>query len=132
MIDWLALKFARWGLGERMAEIMGTLVAAIAITALCAALGAIWLHLHDRAVVREHEAGIVAAVAAATSSAEAVADANDQLRASERAADDQDLRKAIDHAGTSEPERVRGAAGPAVNAVAERLRRQREAGHAGP
>jgi hypothetical protein len=132
MIALLTAKFVSLGLGERGSRIVAGVVAALSLFALCAALGAIWLHLHDRAVVREHEAGIVAAVAAATSSAEAVADANDQLRASERAADDQDLRKAIDHAGTSEPERVRGAAGPAVNAVAERLRRQREAGHAGP
>lgn len=131
MISWLALKFARWGFGERLAEILATLVAAIAITALCAAAGTVWLHLHDQGVVREHEAEVAAAVAVATGSAEAVANANDQVRAEIRAATDQDLRKAIDHAETTDPEGSHAAAGPAVNAVAERLRRQRADRHAG-
>lgn len=130
MIALIAL-FARWGLTERVSRIAAGVVVSFAIFALCALLAAIWLHFHDRAVVREHEAGVTAAVSAATSSAEAVANTNDQARALERAAADQDLRKAIDHAETTDPERVRAAAGPAVNAVAERLRRQRSDRHAG-
>lgn len=116
---------ARWGLSQRA----GLIASAFALIALCGLLAGLWLHFHDKGVVRQHEAGVTAAVTAATSAAEATANANDAMRAVQRAADDQDLRKAIEHVQTIKPDAARGAAGPAVNAVAERLRRrQREAG----
>jgi len=131
-MSWVVGLLARWGLGDRAARIAGGVLAVAAAIALLGLLAGIWLHFHDRSVVRQHEAGVNAAVSISASSAEWVANANDQLRGMARMASDQDLRKAIDHAETTQPDKVRAAAGPAVNAVAERLRQQRANRDAGP
>ena len=132
MIAWLALQFARWGASERLASVLATVATAIAAIALSGAILGTWMHFHDRAVVRQHEVEVAGAITAATTAAEAVANSNDQVRASERAAADQDLRKAIKHVETTEPDQAHSAAGPAVNAVAERLRHPHTDRHAGP
>jgi len=115
--------FGRRGLGERASRLAGYLTVILALTALLGLLWAIWLHRHDRGLVASHEAAIGAAVATASSSAEAAANANDLVRASDRAAADQQLRDAINDATAKDPDAVHRPAGPAVRAVVDGLRR---------
>ena len=91
---------------------------------------AVWLHLHDRAVIRGHEAEVTARVVAATAAANETALRNDATRSAEDAARDAAIREAIDHAVQAHPDDARRASGPVTNAVVDRLRRsQAAAGH---
>lgn len=122
MIAILMALFGRWGLGERVQRILAVGTAVVAMAGLCGLLWTCWLHRHDRRVIDDHEAGIAQDMAEDIDRAEHAAAEGDKERQAEAAMADADNRKAIDDAGQDHPEDVRGAAGPAVNAVADRLR----------
>lgn len=81
-----------------------------------------WLHFHDAKVIAEHEAPITAAIAQATERANEAANAADTARQIDNARRDEGLRDAIAEASRAAPSEVARPAGPAVNAVAKRLR----------
>ena len=128
----IGLIIARLGLSQGAGRVVANVSAVVGLIALLGLLAGLWLHFHDKGVIREHEAKVAGTVAAAASSAEAGANAKDQVRAEARERAELELRKAIDDAVAAQPEKVRAPAGPAVNAVAERLRRHGSPGNARP
>lgn len=101
--------------------------AAIAGLAAAIALGiaaALWVHFHDKSVVRQHETEVSAQVGAATDAANETANANDARRQLENAKAEVLTQEALRHAENEHPAEVRRPAGPAVRAVADQLRRR--------
>lgn len=105
---------ARLGLSQRLAKAWAPFAAAIIAAALLAGAGALWLHFHDRGVVKRHDAAREAQAGQAreTAAGERVADAIENTRSEE------ELHDAIHQANDG------GAPSPAARALAcERLRR---------
>jgi hypothetical protein len=122
MIGLLIAKFASMGLPESVRRPLAVVSTGLALAALCGLLWTCWLRSHDSKVVEAHELEIAQEVAEQIDQAEHAAVAADQQRQAAAVAIDAANRKAIDDASAKKPESVRGAAGPAVNAVADRLR----------
>ena len=121
----LAWILARWTAFQGLPPLMRRLMAGVAVLALCAIAWALWLHHHDRKVIAEHEAPITEAIAQATERANEAANAADTARQIDNARRDEGLRDAIAEASRAAPTEVARPAGPAVNAVARKLREHR-------
>lgn len=85
-----------------------------------------WLAIHDRGVVKAHDAKAAATTARAVTRADRAAIAADAQREVQRQADSAETRRAIDNAVHAKPEDVRRPAGPAVRAAADSLRRRQQ------
>jgi hypothetical protein len=84
----------------------------------------IWLRLHDRAVVKEHEADVTGKVLETELEAERTANNRAEVRRAEREDQSRALDDAIDEAADEHPDATRQPAGPAVRGVIEAYRRQ--------
>lgn len=100
--------------------------AALAAALLLWGAWSVWIAIHDRSIVREHEAEQRAVVTERVLESERSANRNDERRRVVREAQTDDLERAREEAVRANPEPV--LAGPAVRAVLAELRRQQAGG----
>lgn len=113
---------ARWTTFQGLPPLVWRLIAGVLVLSLCGLVWALWLRSHDRKVIADYEAPIAAAITQATERANEAANAADTARQIDNARRDESLRGAIAEASRAAPGDVSKPAGPAVNAVAKRLR----------
>lgn len=98
--------------------------AALAAALLLWGAWSVWIAIHDRSIVREHEAEQRAVVTERVLESERSANRNDERRRVVREAQIDDLERAREEATTEQPDETSLPAGPAVRAVLECLRAQ--------
>lgn len=114
----LSKQLSRVGIPERWHQPIACIGATLATIAAVALI----IHCHTQRLIAAHDLATVEAAAAASDRANDAAMAADAIRTNDAAARAADIQGAIEHAETSHPAEVRAASGPAVNAVADRLR----------